>query len=57
MQEKKEFVVVQNGQRQSGLLTQEAANQQAEALRKQINEQAGQKTEASQVAVKQNLFG
>jgi hypothetical protein len=54
MEEKKEFVVVKDGQRQSGLLTQEAANQQADQLKK-INEQAGQKNES--VAVKQNLFG
>lgn len=57
MSENKEFVVVKDGQRQSGLLTQEAANKEAEKLRQQINEKAGQKTESSTVAVKQNLFG
>lgn len=54
MEEKKEFVVVKDGQRQTGLLTNEAATQQAEQLKK-LNEQAGQKNES--VAVKQNLFG
>jgi hypothetical protein len=54
MEEKKEYVVVKDGQRQTGLLTQEQANQQAEQMRR-LNEQAGQKNES--VAVKQNLFG
>lgn len=56
MEEKKEYVVVKDGQRQSGLLTQEQATQQAAQMQKQINEQAGSKNE-SNVAVKQNLFG
>lgn len=55
MEEKKEFVVVKDGQRQTGLLTQEQANAQAEQM-KRLNEQSGQKNEST-VAVKQNLFG
>jgi hypothetical protein len=57
MAEKQEYVVVKNGERQSGLLTQQEAQRQAEQLRQQLNEKAGQKTESSTVAVKQNLFG
>lgn len=57
MDDKKEFVVVKDGQRQSGLLTNEDAQRQAQQLQKQINEKAGAKNESANVAVKQNLFG
>jgi hypothetical protein len=57
MDEKKEFVVVKDGQRQSGLLTQEAAQREAQQLQQQINEKAGSKNESANVSVKQNLFG
>jgi hypothetical protein len=57
MSEKKEFVVVKDGQRQSGLLTQEDAQREAQQIQQQINEKAGAKNESSKVAVKQNLFG
>jgi hypothetical protein len=57
MDDKKEFVVVKDGQRQSGLLTNEDAQRQAQQLQQQINEKAGSKNESGNVAVKQNLFG
>jgi hypothetical protein len=57
MDDKKEFVVVKDGQRQSGLLTNEDAQRQAQQLQQQINEKAGAKNESANVAVKQNLFG
>lgn len=57
MDEKKEFVVVKDGQRQSGLLTNEDAQRQAQQMQQQINEKAGAKNESANVTVKQNLFG
>lgn len=56
MSEKKEFVVVKDGQRQSGLLSEEEAKRKAQQMQQQINEKAG-KNESGNVAVKQNLFG
>lgn len=48
------FVVVENGQRSSGLMSQEQAQQEA-AKRKPTNESAGQPTPT--IEVKQNIFG
>jgi hypothetical protein len=56
MDEKKEFVVVKDGQRQSGLMTNEAAQRQAQQEQQKLNEKAGDKNEG-RVQVKQNLFG
>lgn len=50
----KDFVVVENGQRASGLQSQESAQQDA-AERKRLNEAQGD--QAPTVEVKQNLFG
>jgi hypothetical protein len=50
----KEFVVVVNGQRASGLLSEAEAKQEA-AKRKPTQESSG--PEAPKVEVKQNLFG
>lgn len=57
MQQEKEFVVVKDGQRVTGLLTKEDADRKADQERKKLNEQDGQKTEASTVSVKRNLLG
>jgi hypothetical protein len=56
MDEKREHVVVKDGQRQSGLLTQEEAQRVAQQEQQKLNERAGEKNEG-RVQVKQNLFG
>ena len=53
----KQFVVVENGQRASGLQTQEQAEQDAAARRRQLSEDKGTEAPAPKVEVKQNLFG
>jgi hypothetical protein len=57
MDEPKDHVVIQNGQRATGTLTEKDANAQADKLRQQINEKAGQPVKESSVQVKRNLFG
>lgn len=56
MDDKKEFVVVKDGQRQSGLMTNEDAQRVAQQEQQKLNERAGEKNEG-RVSVKQNLFG
>jgi hypothetical protein len=51
------YVVIKDGQRATGLLTQEAAEAQAAKIRQQINEQSGQPVKESNVQVKQHLCG
>ena len=51
-------MVVENGQRASGIIpTQEAAEQEAANRRKQVAENQGANTPAPKVEVKVNLFG
>lgn len=53
--EKKEFVVVVNGQRASGLLTEDDAKK--EAANRKPTQESGDQAAKPQVEVKQNLFG
>jgi hypothetical protein len=54
----KQFVVVENGQRASGLIpTQEQASQEATTRRKVVEENKGADAPAPKIEVKQNLFG
>ena len=39
MSENKDYVVVKNGERQTGLLTQEEANRKADEMRQRLTEQ------------------
>jgi hypothetical protein len=57
MDNEKDHVVIKNGQRASGLVSEQEAKAQADKMRQQINEKAGQPTKESQVQVKRNLFG
>lgn len=53
----KQFVVIQNGQRVTGAVTQVEAKEEADR-RNRLAESAGQKLpEAKQAQVKQNLMG
>jgi hypothetical protein len=55
--EEKNHVVIKNGQRATGTMTEQEAQQQAAALRARINEKADQPVKESTVQVKQNLCG
>ena len=56
MEEKKDYVVIKDGQRQTGLVTEQEAQRIAQQEQQKLNERAGEKNEG-RVAVKQNLFG
>lgn len=53
----KEHVVISNGQRATGLVTEKEANQEAARLRQRLNEKAGNVASPSTVQVKQNICG
>jgi hypothetical protein len=53
--DKKEFVVVVNGQRASGLLTEDEAKK--EAAKRKPTQESTPAAEQPKVEVKQNLFG
>ncbi len=57
MSEEKDYVVVKDGQRVSGLVDEGEANKKADALRQKVNENANQGGKPSKVEVKRNLFG
>lgn len=51
-----QFVVVENGQRASGTMSEQQAQQEANR-RRQLAENQGAEAPAPKVEVKQNLFG
>lgn len=53
----KNHVVIKNGERATGLLSEQEAQTEAARLKQQIVEQTGQKSQESTVQVKQNIFG
>lgn len=57
MSDEKTHVVIKDGQRATGTMTEQEAQQQAAAMRQRINEKAGQPAKESTVQVKQNLCG
>lgn len=57
MDEQKEHVVIHNGQRATGTLSEKDANKEASKLRQQINEKSGQPVKESSVQVKRNIYG
>jgi hypothetical protein len=57
MSEEKNHVVIKNGQRVTGLVSEQEAEKQAAEMRQRINEKAGQPVKESTVQVKQNICG
>lgn len=56
MSDDKNHVIIKDGVRASGLLTETEAKAKADKMR-QLNEKQGGKPQESKIQVKQNLFG
>lgn len=57
MENDKNFIVVKDGQRMPGAMTESDANKTADTLRKKLVESAPDSQKAPVVEVKQNLMG